>query len=160
MNFFNTLTGRVAKAVDFVVEKNRKTALVNRIRIVIKNERENADRAYVSLGKYYFENLRNTQNEETESLCKSVEVASQRMKKAFQKLDEITVSEDDDEDESGDCGDDCDCCLSYDEDDTAKKCGPVVDDFKIDFSIVDKANDRAAASNEEAADDHAEDSRV
>ena len=78
MNFFTNVTSNVTKAVDFVVEKNRKAALVNRIRIVIKNERENAARSYVSLGKYYFDNLRDAQNEETEALCKSVEVSNQR----------------------------------------------------------------------------------
>jgi len=57
MNFFENVTGRVTKAVDYVVEKNRKAALINRIRIVIKNERENEARAYVALGKYYFQNL-------------------------------------------------------------------------------------------------------
>ncbi len=164
MNLFNTVTDRVTKAVDYVVEKNRKAALVNRIRIVIKNERENEARAYVSLGKYYFENLRDAQNEETESLCKSVELADQRMKKAFEKLDEITASADEDEDACEDCIDDCDYCPCYDENDMDNESGPVVEDFPLHFSIVDKANDSdtasdeaAAQADEEAADDDAED---
>jgi len=150
MNFFTNVTSNVTKAVDFVVEKNRKAALVNRIRIVIKNERENAARSYVSLGKYYFDNLRDAQNEETEALCKSVEVSNQRIKKAFQKLDEITTPEIDDDDACEDCSANCDCCLCYDDSDEAKQNGPLTDDFDLDSSIIDKANDTGTASDEAA----------
>jgi len=83
MSFLNTVSGRITKAVDYIVEKNRKSALINRIRIVIKNERENEARAYVALGKYYFQNMRDPFNEETEKLCKSIENSDQRIKKAF-----------------------------------------------------------------------------
>lgn len=155
MSFFGTVTGSVTKAVDYVVEKNRKAALVNRIRIVIKNERENEARAYVALGKYYFENLRDAQNEETEPLCKAVELADKRMKKAFIKLDEITAPVQD-----GcaceDCQDDCDYCPCYEDDMDIDS--NLDDDFAADFTIVDNANNSVFASQEaaeEAADDEA-----
>ncbi len=157
MNFFKSVTGSVTKAVDYVVEKNRKAALVNRIRIVIKNERESEARAYVALGKYYFENLRDAQNEETEALCKAVELSDQRMKKAFLKLDEITATGED-EDACADCHDDCDYCPCYDENDVGGE-SMEDDDFVADSSIVDKANtssDTAEEAAEEAADDVAE----
>ncbi|MGX8701215.1 hypothetical protein [Caproiciproducens sp.] len=169
MNFFETVTGRVTKAVDYVVEKNRKAALINRIRIVIKNERENEARAYVALGKYYFQNLRDAQNEETEPLCKAVEAADRRIKKAFDKLDELTADEEYEDDACTDCTDDCDYCpcgcsgepgaesadvpAPEPEDEIAPA------DFPLHFPIVDKANDRDDASEEaaeEAADDEDE----
>ena len=52
MGIFSVIGNEVTKAVDYVVEKNRKAAMINRLRIVIKNERENTARAYVALGKY------------------------------------------------------------------------------------------------------------
>jgi hypothetical protein len=160
MDFFKTVTGNVTKAVDYVVEKNRKAALINRIRVVIKNERENEARAYIALGKYYFEKLRDPQTEETERLCKAVESSEQRMRKAFTKLDEITAPEGCDEDSCSDCSDDCDYCPYYDESEEkeetpAPHTETYADDFPPSFSIVDKANETAGAANEEAADDDA-----
>ncbi len=113
MNLFQSVSSNVTKAVDFVVEKNRKAALINRIRIVIKNERENEARAYVALGKYYYEHLRDAQNEETEHLCRAIDFSDKRMKKAFAKLDEITAPED-----GADCDEDCDYCPYYNEEDS------------------------------------------
>lgn len=157
MNLFRSVTGSVTKAVDYIVEKNRKAALVNRIRIVIKNERETEARAYVALGKYYFETLRDAQNEETEALCKAVELSEQRMKKAFLKLDEITAPGEE-EDACEDCHDDCDYCPCYDENDVGGE-SMADEGFAADFSIVDKANSCSGAAEEaaeEAADDAAE----
>ena len=89
MGIFSVIGNEVTKAVDYVVEKNRKAAMINRLRIVIKNERENTARAYVALGKYYMEHLRNPEDAQAEQLCKAVEESEARMRKAFNKLDEI-----------------------------------------------------------------------
>lgn len=111
MKFFDTVSGNLTKAVDFVVEKNRKAALINRIRIVIKNERENEARAYVALGKYYYEHLRDKENEETEHLCRAVDFSDGRIKKAFDKLDELTEPEGCEDGCGEGCEDGCaDCC--------------------------------------------------
>jgi hypothetical protein len=160
MKFFDTVTNNVTKAVDYVVEKNRKAALVNRIRIVIKNERENQARAYVALGKYYFQNMRDAQNEETEHFCKAVEASELRMKKAFNKLDEITAPEGCDE-SCSDCGDDCDYCSYYDEVEAKAEQeamdGGLDEDVPPSYRIVDMANETVINENEEEAanDDHA-----
>jgi len=162
MNIFETVSGNVTKAVDYVVEKNRKAALVNRIRIVIKSERENEARAYVALGKYYFQKLRDPNNEETEPQCRAVDSSEQRMKKAFTKLDEITAPDDCDEDACADCNDDCDYCPycgeSEEKEDSTPSdvhTEPYDDDFPPSLSIVEKANDNSDSSDEEAADDDA-----
>lgn len=166
MNFFEGITSNVTKAVDFVVEKNRKAAIINRIRIVIKNERENEARAYVALGKYYYEHLRDPQNEETEHLCRAVDFSDRRMKKAFAKLDEITAPEGCEEDDCADCADDCDYCPYYDEADDPQN-GSADDEITgetapSESDIVNRANeepDLAAPSAyadevpEEAAED-------
>ena len=163
MSFFETVSGNVTKAVDYVVEKNRKAALVNRIRIVIKNERENEARSYVALGKYYFQNMRDPNNEETEHQCKAIDSSEQRMKKAFTKLDEITAPDDCEEDACADCNDDCDYCPYCGESEEEKEenttsgvqSEPYDDDFPPSLSIVEKANESSNTSNEEAADDDA-----
>ncbi|MFR8001780.1 MAG: hypothetical protein ACLU62_02535 [Hydrogeniiclostridium sp.] len=113
MNIFETITHGISRAVGFVADKNHKAALVNRLRIVIKNERENASRAYVALGKYYLENLRDPENELTERLCRSAEDSEARIRKAFAKLDEI-ASESAEAGNAENCNscEDCsdDCC--------------------------------------------------
>ena len=158
MNLFETVTGNVTKAVDYVVEKNRKAALVNRIRIVIKNERENQARSYVALGKYYFKNVRDAQNEETEPFCKAVEASELRMKKAFDKLDEITAPLGCDEDDCADCANDCDYCSCYDEEEekaeTAAAQGEDGEEIPPSYEIIDMANEVVIhPEDEEAADD-------
>lgn len=112
MNIFETISNGITKAVGFVADKNHKAALVNRLRIVIKNERENASRAYVALGKYYLENLRDPENELTERLCRSAEDSEARIRKAFAKLDEIASESAASQgaESCGDCSDDCGCC--------------------------------------------------
>jgi hypothetical protein len=146
MNFFEGITSNVTKAVDFVVEKNRKAAIINRIRIVIKNERENEARAYVALGKYYYEHLRDPQNEETEHLCRAVDFSDRRMKKAFAKLDEITAPEGCEEDSCTDCADDCDYCPYYDEADEPQRGS---DSDEITGETAPSASDLVSRANEE-----------
>lgn len=91
MHVFRNVAGSVAKAVDFVVDKNRRAALINRLKIVVRNEKEVEARAYIELGRYYFENLRDPENTRTEPLCVSVENADRRLKRAFAKLDEMLM---------------------------------------------------------------------
>ncbi len=112
MNIFEVVSNGISKAVGFVADKNHKAALINRLRIVIKNERENASRAYVALGKYYLENLRDPENELTERLCRSAEDSEARIRKAFAKLDAIASENaaSEKEDSCEDCSDDCGCC--------------------------------------------------
>lgn len=108
MNFFQTIGTGFSKAFEFVADRNHKAAVVNRLRIVIKNERENASRAYVALGKYYMENLRDPENELTERLCRSAQDSERRIRKAFAKLDELS-SESAPEEASS-----CDSCKAED----------------------------------------------
>jgi hypothetical protein len=148
MKFFETMTDNVTKAVDFVVEKNRKAALINRIRIVIKNERENEARAYVALGKYYYEKLRDGKDEKTEPLCRSVDLSAAKIKKAFAKLDEITAPEGcGDDDEYAGCGDCC-CCTYEDEEPVGVHAAPDEEETPSASSIINKANETAPPADE------------
>ena len=62
MEIFNTFFDSVNSAVDTIsdvaqsfVEKNRTKAKLNRLRLVMKNESEMMNRAYIALGKQYYE---------------------------------------------------------------------------------------------------------
>lgn len=99
MEVFKNVADSVTKAVNFVVDKNRRAAVINRLKIVIRNEKETEARSYIELGRYYYENLRDASNEKTEPLCAAVDNADRRLKRAFRKLDEMMVPAGEDEDE-------------------------------------------------------------
>lgn len=90
---FKTAGGAMQNAVDVVAEKNRKTALMNRLRTVIRCEEKAAERAYLALGRYYYHNLRDAANAETENYCVGIEVAEQRIEDAMLKLEELNREE-------------------------------------------------------------------
>jgi hypothetical protein len=79
--------------VDVVAEKNRKTAMANRLRTVIRCEEKAAERAYLALGRYYYHNLRDASNAETENYCVGIETAEQRIEDAMLKLEELNREE-------------------------------------------------------------------
>ena len=62
MMIFDTVKGTVSTAVDTIstvaqsiVEKNRTNAKLNRLRLVMKSESELMNRAYIALGKQFYE---------------------------------------------------------------------------------------------------------
>ncbi len=91
MDFFKSAADSVTKAVDFVVDKNRKAAMMNRLKIVIRNEKEAQAHAYAQLGKYYYQNMRDPENGDTEPFCLAIDTAGRRLKRAYAKLDELAV---------------------------------------------------------------------
>lgn len=58
MNILHNMYQTVSYAMNLVVEKNRKNHLIHRIRQIIRQEQNKANEAYIALGKYYFEHLR------------------------------------------------------------------------------------------------------
>ena len=90
MSLFYNLREGVSGAINYVVDKNRKISLINRIKTIIRQEEKNANQAYIALGKYYFNHLRDPQNGETEFYCMEIEHANRRIGRAMMKLDELT----------------------------------------------------------------------
>lgn len=118
MNLFQNVADGVTKAIDYVVEANRKAALINRVKVVVRSEEKNIDQAYIALGKYYFRNLRDESNEETEHYCKAVENGKSRLDRALTKLEELTTPDDrtyGDGEGCEDCNSDCDECPYYED---------------------------------------------
>ena len=90
---FKSAGGAMQNAVGVVAEKNRKTALANRLRTVIRCEEKAAERAYLALGRYYYNNMRNAANADTEHHCIDIEAAEKRIEDAMQKLEALLREE-------------------------------------------------------------------
>ena len=81
MSFLDTLRGTVATAVDTIstvaqtlIEKNRTNAKLSRLRAVMKSESELMNRAYIALGKGYYEQVKKGEKPNTEREAKLVEL--------------------------------------------------------------------------------------
>lgn len=81
MTIFDTVKGTVNTAVDTIssvaqaiVDKNRTNAKLNRLRLVMKNESELMNRAYIALGKQYYEMQKKGELISTENQKKLTEV--------------------------------------------------------------------------------------
>ena len=93
MNFFHAIGDTVSGAVKSVADKNRRTAAVNRLKLVIKTEEDNANEAYIALGKYYYSRLRSEFNNDTEPFCVIVDNANQRIEKAVAGIEKLNGQE-------------------------------------------------------------------
>lgn len=81
MSFLDTLKGGFDSAVDAIstmaqafVEKARTDAKLNRLRSVMKSESELMNRAYIALGKDYYEQIKKGEKPNTEREQKLVEL--------------------------------------------------------------------------------------
>lgn len=115
MKILSSVASNVTKAIDFVVEANRKNALINRIKAVVRCEEKNIDRSYIALGKYYYNNLRDKDLEETERHCLALENSRRRLDRALTRLEELTDEGEEEYDEYDDYGD-CYACHAHDAD--------------------------------------------
>lgn len=78
-------------AVQALIDKSRMRANANRIRQVIKSDTELRDQAYIELGRYVYENMRDTLESDEEALCVVVDKTSKRIEKATNKYIEFVA---------------------------------------------------------------------
>ena len=116
-NVFTTICDSLSNAVEYVVEKNRKTAQINRLKLVIRSEERIAEKAYIALGKYYYHHLRDDMDLVTEPHCVAIDHASQRLDRAITRLEDLCAAPDCTEEDCASCGFDCSCCDADDFDD-------------------------------------------
>lgn len=105
MAIMDTLKGTVNTAVDTIstvaqtlVEKNRTNAKLNRLRFIMKNESELMNRAYIALGKQYYENKKGgsaKQAESEEKLFAVIENSKAKIAKARECYRQIVDSQND-----------------------------------------------------------------
>lgn len=129
MKVLSIISNAMADAVEYVVEKNRIQAQQNRLRMVMRNEAELMDKSYIMLGKYYYNNLRDTDsNEQNKLYCETIDKSSARMKKAVQRYKDLMIEQAQAcccedfsaiEEEEADGGDITVCC-SYDDEDACE----------------------------------------
>lgn len=87
MGLFQTIGQSVSEAVNFMGEKSRRAAYLNRIRAVIRCEEKAAEKQYLALGRYYYHNLRDKNNPVTEAHCAELDEIETRLESALTQLD-------------------------------------------------------------------------
>ena len=89
MKILERITQAVGNAAGWLEEKNRKAAYINRLRTVIRCEEAAAEKEYLALGRYYYNNLREHGNDVTEAHCKELEAIEGRLEKALDQLEQF-----------------------------------------------------------------------
>ncbi len=89
MEILKGLGETVSCAVDFVVEQNRKFNKVTRIKKLIKKESNSIIKSYITLGKHYYNELRDVPNHDMQKLCDSIDISQKEIKKLQEKLSEV-----------------------------------------------------------------------
>ena len=105
MTFFDTVKGTVNAAVDTIsnvtqdiVEKNRTKAKLNRLRLIMKCESELMNRAYIALGKSFYESTQkgvSVSEEEQKKLFEVIESSKAKIAKARECYRQIVESSND-----------------------------------------------------------------
>ena len=112
-NILESIGMSISHAVDCVVEKNRRSAQINRLKLVIRREERISEKAYIALGKYYYHNLRDENDPVTEPHCVAVDQASRRLDRAITRLEDLFAKPEQTQDECSECEFDCNSCQGF-----------------------------------------------
>ncbi len=93
MGFYNKIKKAVVDTVDAVVDKTATQAKKSRLLTVMKNEKLLTNQAYIELGKYYYNNLRENSPEYVEEICGKIDSSKERMSRAQEKYREVLQEE-------------------------------------------------------------------
>lgn len=83
MEFIKIIGRAVGQAAEALGQKHRKTALLNRIRTVIRCEERAAEKEYLALGRYYYNALRDKTNPVAEPHCVALDQIEKRLDDAL-----------------------------------------------------------------------------
>ena len=86
MDFFNTVSCAIAATYEAVANKNRQTASNNRLKAIVRSEMGTINRAYIALGKHFYNDLRHQATGDEAVLCSAIDQAQERIQKAREKL--------------------------------------------------------------------------
>ena len=85
-----TLVGdAVSEIATSIAEKNRLRTQLNHIKGLIKSDSATRDQAYIELGRFFYENLREGASPENEAICAVVDAASERISAASVRYMEL-----------------------------------------------------------------------
>lgn len=92
MNILDRITTGITGTIDVIVEKNRQLAQLNRLAVIIRNEKAVLDHAYINLGKQYYKILeKNGESADTEQIREVIRFTEARLKKAQARYDYIKL---------------------------------------------------------------------
>lgn len=90
MSFIDKLSMVLSDSLDYLIDKNRQRAQLNRITAVINNETEILNRAYAALGRHYYKKLDGkTEETDVSQICETIKSARLRLKKAKARYEYI-----------------------------------------------------------------------
>ena len=93
MDFLKNIGETVNSALDYVVEKNRKFTKSAKIKRLIKKESNSIIKSYVTLGKHYYNDLRDVPDNEMKKICESIDESKKEIAKLKEKLVQINMEE-------------------------------------------------------------------
>lgn len=156
MKVINIISNAVTDAVEYLVEKNSIQAQQNRLKMVMRNENNLTQRAYLELGKYYYEQLREKEsNERNKALCETIDNSKVRMKKAVDRYKELMIQQENaileevEKEESNyteEVAEDITLCCAYQDEDTEEK-------EKAEEKTEEKADNKTQEVNETLQDE-------
>ena len=79
----------ISEVAASIAEKNRLRLQLNHIKGLIKADSATRDQAYIELGRYFYENMREGTSAENEAICAVIDAASDRISKASLKYVEL-----------------------------------------------------------------------
>ena len=89
MEFLKNLGETFNDAVDFVVEKNRKFNKTTKFKKLIKKESNEIIKAYITLGKHYYNELHDVPNYDMQKVCNAIDASQREIKRLKCKLEEV-----------------------------------------------------------------------
>ena len=78
-----------SEIAESIAEKNRLRIQLNHLKKLIKSDSATRDQAYIELGRFFYENLRENASPENEALCAVIDTTSERITKASLKYVEV-----------------------------------------------------------------------
>lgn len=90
---FECMAEKLSDLTNCIIEKNKKAAKNNKLKMFIRNERKMIDKRYYELGKYYYNNLRDSIDEEAEKICKKIDNSKITISNVQDKLREINFAD-------------------------------------------------------------------
>ena len=85
----NFTVDTVSEIASVVAEKNRIRGQLNHIKKLIKTDSATRDQAYIELGRFFYENMREGASPENEAICAVIDSTSDRISKASLKYMEL-----------------------------------------------------------------------
>ena len=79
----------VSEIASSIAEKNRLRVQLNHIKSLIKGDSATRDQAYIELGRFFYENLREGASPENEAICAVIDASSERISRASLRYMEL-----------------------------------------------------------------------